>query len=776
MPPGLEKLLEKYNNQLDAAVLLEELSLSHKKDKKNSKILVSACPLHDDADNRSLRVDTRTNTFVCKSADCEAHKGGNLITLFSLARNVSYQDASLEIFNVLGLKKNENTRIIKRNLYIAFSEKLTAENLLQAAKNLLLSAFREFPENLVIISRLINIYTREKDKDMACQYLIKAARIVAKNKNYNSAKTALKRVFSFNPENQEAKELLADIFVAECEDFYHSSKAPDGEEKFIDSLTDLSLTPSLRVQFIQILLKYRRLEMLRKLYSDLPDDLDEDQKNHLQKVAELLEKKIPEYDNPVDLFLFLADTFLKLGEHESLKQTLHRAQNAVEKGLSPERKDEVENRLRNFEDILIKKEYDHAQALLKAGNYQQALEKLSKALNAGRLTTELAKTMIHCCFKLDRIEQAHKLCLSLSDLYKKKENQYQAALALYHGLLFQPGHQDTIVRLIEIFKLLGDNDTAEQVAELADRQVSIPHEPVPDKKQTPPPKKPEPKTLPKPVPETKPSPKLIEIQLPLRLNLYTSGTSTDHITPIDALTISLDFDSLVVNCGNIKIPGIQPASINYVLQNCQVMGNLSLPDKKDPIKVFGKIIKVQNRRISKEFHKIVIIELVESEDPDRTTYRNFILKISKGDYIVPEESMPPPPVSPKPPKKTESKLQELMVSVRFLDESGEEKCPDFFYANTRNVQEQKIILDFGELEIPGVRAPSQNFFLENSVFEMTIPLPEQNDTIRLMGEAKKVKNKMISGRRCKVVEVEFTESPERDRQIFQDYIQSFPSI
>ena len=264
-----------------------------------------------------------------------------------------------------------------------------------------------------------------------------------------------------------------------------------------------------------------------------------------------------------------------------------------------------------------------------------------------------------------------------------------------------------------------------------------------------------------------------KIQLPFSLRLYTATSSTDRITLLEAITLSASSHFITANCGNVKIPGIQPVSINFILQNCQIQGFLRILDQEEPVRLFGKIVKVQNRLISGNFHKIVTIELRESDDPGMRIYWEFIEKLSSGRL-----SLTPPPDKPpaKSPTPIEGRIEkELLVSTRFLDETGEEKTPDFFYANTVSLSEKDIVLNFGELTIPGVPTPSQNYFLKNSVFEMTIPLPEPNITVRLFGLAGNIRNKVIRGKGSRIVEIEFSESPERDRQLYLDYVKGFHS-
>jgi len=783
MPPGLEKLLDKYNLTLDAEALLRELELSPESDDKATHFLNARCPLHKDDDKMSLRVDTRENQYKCSRKQCPGHAGGNLVRLFALARNLSLEDASLQIFKTFGLETSEETKVLKRNLYIAFSEKLTAEELSQAAKNMLLLAYKEYSRNLVIISRLINIYTREGDRKKACDYLLKAASIVAENKNYGSARTALKRVFASDPENEKARALLETVTISEWEDFYKSPSAPKGENSLLESLHGMSITSSLRVKLTEILLANKRPKMIESLYADLPEDLDDEQMEHLQKVATKIRKRTSSYENPVDALLLLADIMVKLGDYEPAKLALEEAMKAIDEGAPSDRAEEVRSRLKNFEDILLKKEYQHACALLQTGDYQAALASLQIPLEAGRINPEIVEKMIHCHFKLEQLSEAAKLCLALADLYTAQEKYNPAALALHRALLFQPGNQDTIIKLIETCKSIGDNDLAEQVAELAHRQILI--ESRPEVKEEPPPppvrekparEKPELEKPPETIPEKKEttiSPtkgEAVEVQLPITLKFYTTSTSTDRITPVEALTTSISPDILVVNCGTIKIPGIQAASINYVLQNCQVMGQVTIPEKETPARIFGKIVKIQNRRINNTFQKIVTIEILDSDDDQKRPFDEFMARLYAGEVIPQPE---PEPAMPQPEKTPGQKItRELLVSVRFLDDSGEEKSPDFFYANTMEIAEDKLTLNFGELIISGVPSHSLNYFLKNSILEMTIPLPEPNQTVRLMGQAKSVRNKTIRGKKSKIIEAEFSESPPRDRNVYLDYIKT----
>lgn len=785
MTLGIEKLSEKYNSSLDPATLLKELDINTDADPQNPNILIATCPLHKKTNQPSLQIRKDNKTFVCTVPECPGHKGGNLIHLYSLVRDVSIDDACLQLFNIFGLEISDETRLLKRNLYIRFSEKLISEDYFQAAKNMLLAGFEEFPDNLVIISRLINIFTREGDKSIICEFLIKASRIVAKNRNFSSAKAALKRVSSFDPDNEEARVLLGEIIVSEIADFYESSLAPEGEDSLFESLKEIHITPSLRVQLTEILLKYKRYKMIEHLYSDIPDDLDDDQRSYLEEVVDKLRVNIPQHENPVDYLLFLADILLKMGDFESAKEYLMEAKKAVKDGYPAQRLEEVDTRLKNFEDLLMKKDFENAQAFLQIGNYSEALHTLNKTVSAGHLTPDLLNSVIHCHFKLNQFDQAHEKCLKLADLHESNEEYCEAALSLYRALLFKPAHHDTIAKLMEIFKKLEYNDIAEQVAELAERHVIMDSKQIfKDKVDTPVPPPPQStkeiisvvESAPKPVlkSEARVSKKDYDFQLPLSLKLYTTGTDTDSMAPIEATTLSLADSYLKANCGDIRIPGIQPASINYILQNCQVLGSLTIPDYKEPVKIFGRISKVQNRRVSNVFHKIVTIDILESEEASKILYEKFLDKLAKGKFLAPPE---PPKVAASVEKSGKSKIhKELLVSIRFLDEEGEERCPDFFYANTMNLSRNNIILNFGELAIPGVPAHSQNFFLENSVYELTIPLPEHNHTVRLFGQAKKVKNKMMSGKKNKIVEVEFSESHERDHQVFQDYIQCFLSV
>ena len=844
MSPLQDKLLEKYNQSLDARALLDNLDLEFEEDGANPSLLVCTCPFHGDGNAKTLRVDAAKKNYQCLEKSCVVASGGDLIHLFSQMRSLSREDAGLQIFNTLGMQITEENRVFKRNLYIAFSEKLTTEDLTQAAKNMLLIAYQEFPDNLVIISRLINIYTREGDNEKACDYLLKAATIVAENKNYHSARTALNRLFSIDPHNERARDLLARIIAAEWDDFYKSPTAPQGESSLFESIAGVPLTPSLRVRLTLILLEFQRRKMLQDLYAEFPDDLDDEQKIHLQEVAGKLAKGIHKLTNPVDAFLLLADILLKLGNHESAREALQDALKAIEDGASDERRGEVEKRLRDFEDVLLRKEYEYALVLMQTGNYEAALKNFENALDTTEINPDLADKLIHCHFKLEQYGEAARICTILAELHNLQKRHVEAALILNRALLFKPGDRDLIIKLIETYKRLGNNDLAEEVAELTSRQIIIEPASLYDDEsrgsQRPArtiPQIPEPKVYPSSLPSAAPqswrdtptsrisverpaaqshvttpatpqrtparpveapaaarvpapsasatgfpavstqSPaKEYAVQIPLKLSLYTSSASTDKITPFEATAITISSDMMVVNCGAITLPGIQPASINYILQNCQVAALVTLRSNEDPVRLFGRITKVQNQRIRKHFIKVLTIELQESDYPGKKKYDQYMQQLALTPPVSSstEDSEDEDSDKSDLPEVSEGRIfKELLVSTRFLDEAGDEKTPDFFYANTLSIGENELALNFGELRISGVPEHSMNYFLRNCTLELTIPLPEPNQTVRLFTQVKSVRNRVIRGKKSKILTVETIESPARDTRIFNDYIRSY---
>lgn len=782
MASVLEKLLERYNATLSAAAVLKDLDLEPRADDADSRVFIARCPLHNDTGKASLRVYAGRNHFVCENEKCPGHEEANLIKLYEKARRLSYEDAGLKLFNTYGLEATEENASLKWNLYIAFAEKLGNEDLGQAAKNMLMVAFKEFPRNLVIISRLINIYSREGNKEKTCNFLLRAARLVAENKNYDSAKTALKRVFSLDPENKKARELLGKIISLEWADFYSSdSNSLADEEALVESLKGVTITPTLRFRLTEILLKNKRPEMLKRLYSDLPEDLDFEQQEHLEEVARRLSRCIGAMEESVAANLLLSDILMKLNNPAPAREAILSAQKAIESGKSPEYREEVAARLKNFENLLVKKEYEHALALMQTGNYEAALIGFERALETGEITPEIAEKKIHCHFKLGQYEEAQKSCLAMAGLYQLEKKRVEAALSLYRALIFQPRNKDVLFKLIEVFKQYGANDQAEQVAELAGRMLTV--EPVPDiekEKKSPveerkpfapvlaPPMFAPPRVrVETPAPEAESAVEFYPIEIPIKVRFYTSSDSTDRIAPIEATTVSFAMNQMVINCGAVNIPGIKPASINYVLQNCQIVGNMILPYQDEPIRIFGKITRIQNRREGDVFQKLITVEFQETSDPSIKFYEAFVKKMASGGYKPATRVAAPSPLARS---KNDKITKELLVSVRFLDENGEEKTGEIFYANTVSIQRDGMNLNMGDLNVSGVPQHSLSYFLKNSTFELTIPLPETNQTVRLFAKVRDVQNMKVRGKRSKIIELDLLDSSGRDKQVYHDYL------
>ena len=782
MATVLEKLLERFNPTLSAEAILTDLELEPQADSADSRVLIARCPLHNEQGNTSLRVYTGRNCYVCENEKCPGHEEGNLIKLYAKARKLSYEDAGLKLFNTFGLQTTEENASLKWNLYIAFAEKLSNEELGQAAKNMLIVAFKEFPRNMVVISRLINIYSREGNKEKTCNFLLRAARLAAENKNYDSARTAIKRVFSLDAENKKARELLGKIISREWADFYSSAdNSHADEESLMESLKETTITPTLRFRLTEILLKNKRPEMLKRLYSDLPEDLDYEQQEHLEEVARRLSRCIGAIDDVVAANLLLSDILMKLNNPEPAREAILNAQKAIENGKSPEYREEVAARLKDFENLIVKKQYEHALALMQTGNYEAALVGFERALETGEITAEIAEKKIHCHFKLGQYEEAQKACLAIAGLYQLEKKRADAALSLYRALIFQPRNKEALFKLIEVFKQYGANDQAEQVAELAGRLLTV--EPIPgmdtEKKSAADERKPSPPVIAPPMfappriraeappPPAEPAEDFYPIEIPIRVRFYTSSDSTDRIAPIEATTVSIAMTRMVINCGIINIPGIKPASMNYVLQNCQIMGTLILPEHDEPIRIFGKITKIQNRREGEAFQKVITAEFQETSDPGIKVYESFVKKMADGDYK-------PAPVAVAPAKshraKDEKITKELLVSVRFLDENGEEKTGEIFYANTVSIQRNGMNLNMGDLNVNGVPQHSLSYFLKNSTFELTIPLPETNQTARLFAKVHNVQNMKLRGKRSKIIELALLDSSGRDKQVYIDYL------
>jgi tetratricopeptide (TPR) repeat protein len=91
--PSGEHVDPEFNASLDAEEVLDKMGFKGDAVYKEEKVIRIFCPIHHDQIRRSMTIVRATNTYKCSLLNCPANKGGTLVQLFSVAKEVSIPEA-----------------------------------------------------------------------------------------------------------------------------------------------------------------------------------------------------------------------------------------------------------------------------------------------------------------------------------------------------------------------------------------------------------------------------------------------------------------------------------------------------------------------------------------------------------------------------------------------------------------------------------------------------------------------------------------------------------
>lgn len=791
----LESLISQLNLKLDLEKFLEKTQLN-KNLKRETDFILSTCPFHNKTENLFLTLNTKSRTYKCSQNGCEGEQGGKLVDLYSKINHLSIDDAVIKIFEEIGVENNEENQPLIRNLYLNIAEKLELEGLNESAINTLLKAFQLFPKNLIILSRLANLHTKEKNIDKACKYLIQVAETVKEMRNYSSAHSTLRRIFSLDPYNEKALKLKKEIIYQEWEDYLNDKITKEEKDTFEKKISFRDTPLETRAKIALLLFKFKRFDIIREITVDLNEELSLGKPENKIEYIQLIENSLTDAQGIEDIYAYLGEQFSELKDNKKTVYYYNLAKEAAIAGKTSIPLSEIESKLDILEENLFKNDFLAAQKLQNESKFEQASEIYKKIIDMGLKKIEVYEQYINCEYRLGREESAVKICIDLSDYFYRRDNHIGALITLFRGLNFIPDHPLLIDKTCELYNSLGYKELADEIkTEVEKRKNKKPSQVFMEKPTF--------KSLEKSLPEkekiltaskpihpssdeeldldiphsskettakSKPSISIaakksdtplpfkstdeIPIEIPISLRLSGSGINTDLASIIEGTTISLGLNSCRINLGSGSILGLPPASINYTLTNSNIIMFISIPDKVEPIRLFGKIFKVQNINVGNKIDKIINVELLQEDYADRKEFLDFIDKYRRGlvDFRRDKE-ITPPPMKAKTSKPTTfpqqtykrtyqtdfSKVQspnysspsyqtskapspqqrkiskEINITVKFIGyRSTDSKPLSPIPAKISNIENKIIEVDYGQLEIPGVRQASVNFFLRTN--------------------------------------------------------------
>lgn len=868
----LDSLISQLNLKFDLERFLSATNLS-KNLKRAVDFYYADCPFHKVNNIQTFSINLKARTFSCKTPGCFAENGGRLIDFYAKINNIPIDEAAIKIFEDIGIESPEDNQPLIRNLFLNIAEKSESEGLNESAKYTLIKAYQQFPKNLIILSRLANIYAKEKDIAKACNYLIQAVEIVREMRNYTSAHSTLRRILTLDPYNEEALRIKDEVIYKEWEDYLTDKITKEEKDNFSKRISFKEMPMELRVKIIRLLFEYGKIELFSDVIKDYDEEFIQGKKENKTRFFDMLYEN---FDNSTNLdsgYLFLAENFIETGFVEKAINCLNLAKEAAIKGKISTPPIEIEEKLEKLEESLFQNDLMSAKKFTDEGNMAQASAIYKKIIDTGIKKHEIYEAYIVCEYKLGNEENAVNACISLSDFFYRRDNHIGALISLYRGLNFLPDYQPLIDKICSLYSSLGYNELADEIkvevekrknllkakpiearqpvrifsqtqkTEIAKSEreeipkVSEKKEPV-EQKRAPIPldsdldldmpvsltskmkiaqprsssQTAQSKAAQTSMPSSNPEAEQkksdeIPFEMTVSFRLSGSGISTDLASVIEAKTISIGSASCKIRLENESILGLPSASINYTLSNAQIIMFASLPNKVEPIRLFGRISKVQSNKIKSGVERILNIEFIEDDYPDRKIFLEFLNKPQKNigkdkerksstTSFEPVKPFKMPPSSrqdynnapslrkPQPApsdvaligssftKRNQSTIggkgKISVVSIRFVGyRSGDGKPLQPIPAKFIRLENNTIEVDFGALEIPGVREASLNYFLRtNKQILIEFDNPANKEKLQFSGETANSKTRREGGKFLFSAEIEIKDIENRAAQTF----------
>lgn len=203
MPTQFDIIVTRIINLLTPQEVLTSLGIDQKLHATyNGHLLRCFCPIHKDTLVRSLAIDLDKKHFKCSYVPCAGYKGGNLLELFSLARNQSMLNSVTFWATKLGIE-NEVAEITG----------MAKDGAEQAATGSGIDDLNYFPPDLKQLRRLINLEMRraERQKNIVTLVLleIKVQNLGLPSQEYWAKKTLIVEMSNWLPQVVRGIDIVA---------------------------------------------------------------------------------------------------------------------------------------------------------------------------------------------------------------------------------------------------------------------------------------------------------------------------------------------------------------------------------------------------------------------------------------------------------------------------------------------------------------------------------------------------------------------------------------
>lgn len=403
------------------------------------------CPIHKEIVFRTLIVDKEKKEYRCSYNLCSGNKGGDLIDLFAKSRDISYEEALMQLVEELQLPVElpPTDEFIAKELEIG--ENLITMGQFDEAYEQFLKVIKFQPDNIPALKGMVEVASQARE-DEAAQWLEKLVLRLRDEQNYEDLVTYAEQLLARN-ETPEIRGLLAEAY--ETQGFL--------EQAYNEYLVLADIYEAGQ-QYDKALTLYRKIQK---------SDID-----------------------ILDVNALIVQLLMAIGQSaEAAEELYQQAKSKRERGKLGEAEDLVLQALeldqtrsdirREFVEIICEEGAPSEKIdvcakmlnqIIEAGELDEAAAAVEQLLAVQPENPSFLETKLRILRRLERHEEANRIQLQLSDLYLDSE-MYDLALTVLVELLdFDPKSIEALGRKAAIHRL---NDEIEDAVNSYTTVISI---------------------------------------------------------------------------------------------------------------------------------------------------------------------------------------------------------------------------------------------------------------------------------------------------------------
>ncbi|MCX8035936.1 MAG: DnaA/Hda family protein [Candidatus Sumerlaeia bacterium] len=246
-----EDTLEKIRTRLDPLAVLKLINYRLDTVQQTPTAIKIFCPIHREMVFRTLAVDPQKRRFRCSYSLCPGSKGGDLITLYSLAEKIDYDEAVRRLIQ----KMNISIELPLTGDSVEQTLEAAESALLQGTYDVALAQFQRVltaqPDHWQALVGLLEIYRARNDEDRRLDILKRLTELARRQGKTAEATAFLREILQLCPTDISARLQYAEALVAEKK-----------LNEALDEYMRLADTFETRKEFDRALEMYRNIEKL----------------------------------------------------------------------------------------------------------------------------------------------------------------------------------------------------------------------------------------------------------------------------------------------------------------------------------------------------------------------------------------------------------------------------------------------------------------------------------------------------------------------------------